>query len=297
VISRLVGRPSLPVIALPAVGAAHRPVIFLAGYDSAFPGGRNGSDPLVLRFSYRGIDANGRPHPYSATDTHQSLVASARLLAAQVQYVHRRDGRPIALVGESEGSLIVRYYLSHWPNEGVDTVVFTSPIVRAGRIYYPPPQAHAGWGIGTGWLLRGLLAGIGSTNRVPDSADEPFLRSLMDDAPLYRNEMLCPVPGVRMIAILPTADATAIPPGGFAEIEVIEVAGFHGLLIDRPAVLRIVLRFLIGASVRPPARWDYSIVHRIAGAWQAPALALRLNPTWHYGPLPDASFDRRACPH
>jgi hypothetical protein len=95
-----------------------------------------------------------------------------------------------------------------------------------------------------------------------------------------------------MIAILPTADATAIPPGSIAEIEVIEVAGFHGLLIDRPALLRIVVRFLIGASVAPPPRWDYSIVHRVAGAWQAPALALRLNPAWHNGPLPDAAFDQ-----
>lgn len=295
-IARFVGRPSLPVIALPAVGAAKRPVIFLAGYDSTFPGGRDGTDPQVLRYSYRGIDAHGRPRPYSASDTHQSLATSAGLLAAQVEYVHRRAGRPIALVGESEGSLIVRYYLSRWPHKAVDTAVFTSPIVRAGRVYYPPPQAGAGWGIGTGWLLRGLLAGIGSTNRVPDSADEPFLRSLMDDAPLYRNQMLCPVPGVRMIAILPTADATAIPPGSIAEIEVIEVAGFHGLLIDRPALLRIVIRFLIGASVAPPPRWDYSIVHRVAGAWQAPALALRLNPAWHNGPMPDAAFDRRACP-
>ena len=296
-VARFIGRPSLPVITLPEVSAAHHPVIFLAGYDSVFPGGRNGDDPMVLRYSYRGIDANGKPRPYSAADTHQSLVTSARLLAAQVEYVHRRDDRPIALVGESEGSLIVRYYLSRWPHDGVDTAVLTSPIVRAGRIYYPPPQDHAGWGIGTGWLLRGLLAGIGSTNRVPDTADEPFLRSLMDNAPLYRNEMLCPVPGVRMIAILPTADATAVPPGGIAEIEVIEVAGFHGVLLDRPALLHIVIRFLVGAAVDPPRRWDYSIVHRVAGAWQAPALALRLNPAWHNGPLPDASFDRRACPH
>lgn len=118
----------------------------------------------------------------------------------------------------------------------------------------------------------------------------------MDNAPFFRNEMLCPVPGVRMIAILPSADATAIPPGSVAEIPVVEVTGFHGLLLDQPTVLRTVLVFLIGGSVVPPSRWDYSVVHRIAGAWQAPALALDLNPVWQNGPLPDASFDRRACP-
>jgi hypothetical protein len=295
-ISRVVGRPPPPVIALPQVASAHRPVIFLAGYDSAFPGGTNSKNQPVVRFSYRGTDAKGMPRPYTAEDTHQSLVLSAGLLAEQVDKVHRRTGQPIALVGESEGSLILRYYLSHGSHPAVDTAILTSPIVRAGRTYYPPPQARAGWGVGTGWLLRGLLDAIGTTNRVPDSADEPFLRSLMDNAPFFRNEMLCPVPGVRMIAILPTADATAVPPGSLAEIPVVEVTGFHGLLIDRPAVLRTVLAFLIGRSVVPPARWDYSIVHRVAGAWQAPALALRLNPVWHNGPLPDASFDRQACP-
>lgn len=119
-----------------------------------------------MRFSYRGSDAHGQPLPYTAEDTHRSLVERAMLLAAQVDKVHRRTGKPIALVGESEGSLVARYYLSHSSHPEVDTAILTSPIVRAGRTYYPPPQAREGWGIGTGWLLRGPLAAIGSTNRV-----------------------------------------------------------------------------------------------------------------------------------
>ncbi|EEP74985.1 hypothetical protein MCAG_05312 [Micromonospora sp. ATCC 39149] len=38
--------------------------------------------------------------------------------------------------------------------------------------------------------------------------------SLLDTAPLFRNELLCPVPRVRMIALLPTTEVAPASPAG-----------------------------------------------------------------------------------
>lgn len=148
-----------------------------------------------------------------------------RLLAEQVERTHAATGRPIALVGESEGAMIVRYYLSRMRHPAVTKAVLTDALMRADRSYYPPPEARTGWGIGMGWLLRGLLVVPGGA--LP-SADDPFLRSLMDEAPLIRNEMLCPEPGVSMIAFLPVIDTLTLPPPGRPTIPLIEVTASTG---------------------------------------------------------------------
>ncbi len=267
-----------PIFDRPLAASVPYAVILLAGHDSAYDG-RAAADPRVRRFSYAGIDADGRPLPYSSRSTRQSLTRSALLLAAQIDVLHRRTGRPIALIGESEGAMVARTYLRDRPGSPVQVLMMFSPLARPGRVYYPPPEANSGWGIGTGWLLRGLFGVINLVSASDHTPDEPFIRSLIDDAPFYRYRTMCPVPGVRVIAFLPTVTAVEAPPGPYTGIPVIEVPAFHASFLGRATVSNEMVDFLSGQNLERPRR-EYGVMQRLGSAWQAPPLTITLNPVW-----------------
>ncbi|BCJ62413.1 hypothetical protein [Micromonospora endophytica] len=267
-----------PIFDRPLAASVPYAVILLAGHDSAYDG-REAADPRVRRFSYAGIDADGRPLPYSSRSTRQSLTRSALLLAAQIDVLHRRTGRPIALIGESEGAMVARTYLRDRPGSPVQVLMMFSPLARPGRVYYPPPEANSGWGIGTGWLLRGLFGVINLVSASDHTPDEPFIRSLIDDAPFYRYRTMCPVPGVRVIAFLPTVTAVEAPPGPYTGIPVIEVPAFHASFLGRATVSNEMVDFLSGQNLERPRR-EYGVMQRLGSAWQAPPLTITLNPVW-----------------
>jgi hypothetical protein len=267
-------------------------VIVLDGHDSQWDG-EPPADPRVERFSYQGLDARGRPLPYPPAATHRSLDSSSVLLAAQVDVLHRRTGRPVALVGQSEGAMVVRTYLEKLPAGPVTAAVMFSPLVQAGRTYYPPP-GHEGWGVAAGWELRALFWLAGLPQSVKDDPDEPFVRSVLIDAPFYRNRTLCPVPGVRMIAFLPTVSAAEAPPGEYSRIPVYQQPAFHGGLIGQRMVEDRVIAFLAGERVDQPRR-EYALLQRLGAAWQAPPLALSLNPVWSANREGDPARTGRVC--
>jgi hypothetical protein len=268
-------------------------VIGVAGHNSAYDGGPTG-DPRVERFSYAGLDERGRPRPYGADATHQSLETTATLLFYQAQALHRRTGRPVALIGNSEGSMASRLLLERFPDSPVKAVLMFSPLIRAGRGFYPPRQAATGWGLAAGWQLR-LIFWTGNAIR-PEGTDpdEPFLRSLMDNGPFYRFETMCPVPGVRMIAFLPTVSAAEAPPGDYTKIPVYQQPAFHGGLLSEPVVNDRIVEFLAGEPVAEP-RAEYPVLQRLGAAWQAPGLAVTLNPVWRDQVDPGAPFGPRLC--
>lgn len=270
-----------PVVREDLPGTIDHAVIVLAGYGSSYRGEPTG-DPLVERFSYRGLGAGGRPLPYPAEATRQSLRRSADLLSAQVDAAHRRTGLPVALVGQSEGAMVARTYLRQRPVSPVDTVLLFSPLVRAGRTYYPPPDEKQGWGLGAGWMLRGIFAVTNLTRENKDTPDIPFVRSILDEAPFYRTQTLCPVPGVLMVAFLPTVSAAEAPPGEYAKIPVYQAPAFHGGLLGRTVAQQRLVRILEGAVVNERRR-EYGPLQRLSAAWQAPPLALSVNPVWRAG--------------
>ena len=167
----------------------------------------------------------------------------------------------------SEGTLVVRRYLADTPDPSVDAVVLMSPLVQASRVYLPP-KSTSGWGTGTSWLLRGMLAAAGFTEGPPISPDEPFARSLLDDAVLYRNQMLCPVPGIRMVAFVPLADATVVPPHRYAHIPVVGLLDVHGGMLPRADVQRELLAFLTGGPARGHSGPALPIVQEAASGWR-----------------------------
>jgi hypothetical protein len=281
-----------PVVAQPLPENVKHAVIAIAGHDSGW-NGQPPVDPRVERFSYRGLDGQQRPLPYEPRDTHRSLGSGAALLAKQVDALHRRTGRPVALLGESEGAMVARTYLEKTPPGPVNVVLLFSPLVQPGRAYYPPP-GYDGWGVVAGWELRGIFAVANMPKRIKHNPDEPFVRSILKDAPFYRNRTLCPFGGVRMAAFLPTVSAVEAPPGEYTRIPSLLLPAFHGGVLRRQVASERAIDFLAGEAVGQPRR-EYPLLQRLGAAWQAPPLALDLNPVWSAARENDPAFTGRVC--
>ncbi|MCM0676107.1 hypothetical protein NCC78_15620 [Micromonospora phytophila] len=267
-------------------------VIVLAGFESSWDG-QPPVDPRVERFSYQGLDREGRPLPYPPQATHRSLDSSASLLAAQVERLHARTRRPVALAGESEGALVIRIYLEKLTPGPVEAAMLFSPLIWPGRAFYPRP-GYDGWGLVAGWQLRAIAAVTNLTKKVDNDPDEPFIRSVIVEAPFYRNRILCPVPQVRMIAFLPLVSAAEAPPGEYSRIPVVEVAALHGDLLARREIHEQAVDFLAGEHVEQ-SRQEYELLQRLGAAWQSPPLVLALNPIWFTNREGDPALSGRIC--
>ncbi|GIJ11557.1 hypothetical protein ACFFMR_14745 [Micromonospora andamanensis] len=282
-----------PVVTQRLPDRVRHTVIVLAGHDSSWDG-TPPADPRVVRYSYLGLDDQRRPRPYGPHATHRTLGSSAALLAEQIDEVHRRTRRPVALVGQSEGAMVISTYLETLPQGSpVDTALLFSPLIRPGRAYYPPP-GHSGWGVAAGWELRLLFGASNLFREVDSNPDEPFVRSVLAEAPFYRNRTLCPVAGVRMIAFLPTVSAVEAPPGEYSGIPVYKEPAFHGGLLGRHTVQDRLVDFIAGDQVEQ-ARDEYDLLQRTGAAWQAPELLLSLNPIWSTNREADPARTGRIC--
>lgn len=267
-----------------ATGANQVPVLIAAGYGSSW----DGSTPPDLpgpyqeeRFSYRGLGPGGRPLGYTGADTDRPLVQLERDMAIQVDTLHRRTGRPVSIVAESEGSLVAKAYLAADPGAPVANLVMVSPLVQPARVYYPP-TGEAGWGLAGGVALQGLSDTIGDVSPIDLSPTSPFLRSVVQEAPLLRPLLSCPLPGVRQFALLPLADALADPDPRSIRIPSIVLPAFHGGMLSNPTADRAIHRLLSGHQLVPTPGWALAdrVIRSAAAAWQVPELALPLNPAW-----------------
>jgi hypothetical protein len=157
-------------------------------------------------FSYRGLDAGGRPLPYSPQDTHRPLPALVREMASQVEALRSATGQDVDIVADSEGSVVAAAYVAGAADSPVDRTLLLSPLVEPGRVSFPE-RGEEGWGVATGWILRGVSGVVRATTSVEVAPDSPFSRSLVDEAPVLRDLLRCPPPGIDELALLPLADA------------------------------------------------------------------------------------------
>jgi hypothetical protein len=269
-----------PVAGTPPDGGGGPPVLIVSGFNSKLTGPEPAPIPGPydeVRFSYAGVDALGRPVPYSAAQTHRSLPDLVRLLVDQVSLLRRRAGRPVTIVAESEGSLVARVYMAAVRRPPVARVVLLSPLDQPGRVFYPP-SGHQGYGVATGEALGGLTDLLGHISPIELGADDPLFRSIVDHAGGLRGLLACPLPGTPENLIEPLADAVADPVGLSKTVPVTVVSAFHGgLLTDRLAE-QDVARLIAGKTITSGTALlgTEQILRLAGGAWQVPSLPLHL---------------------
>jgi hypothetical protein len=265
---------------------AGRPVLLVSGFGSRYDGQDDGIGDWAdeRRFSYRGVDGDGRPLPYQDADTYQDVSRSVALMARQVEAFRAEVQQPVTLVAESEGALIAKAYLMSHPDAPVDTLVLLSPLVEPGGAYYPP-AGDDGWGVAGGLGLRWITAVVRSLSPLDMTTDDGLFRSIADDAPAFREMLACPVDGVDQLAVFPLADAVAGAEPHLRGVPSAVVPAFHGGLADNPAVQRTI-RTVLQGGVSPDHGWwkaTDTVIRAGAAAWRVPLLPISVNPVWEAG--------------
>ncbi len=268
----------------PAAGATSgSPLLVVTGFNTEWDGRAKQSVRLAVpqrRFSYRGM-VDGVPQAYARADTHRSLRALARDLGAQVDEYHRVTGKPITLVAESEGALLAKAYVAATPRAPVRNLVVVSPLVEPGRVYYPR-AGEEGWGAFGKFEMEALAWALGGLSPVEVTPDTPFLRSIVDDAPAFRNLMSCALPGVRQAAVLPLDTGVSAPAPRRLDIPTVVVPGFHGGMLDDASTAAVVQQVVEGRDVGEDDGWSLAegVIQAGASAWQVPGLVTDVNDAW-----------------
>jgi hypothetical protein len=276
-----------------------QPIIFVNGFGSSYDGRRYrlfGSRRRSAYFSYNGLGPNGRPRAYSAVDTRQSLAISARFLATQIDRLNRRFHQSVTVIAESEGTMVARLYFATHPNAPVDRYIQTSPLIRPSRVYYPP-AGDSGFGLVAGWEAREILHLARLENpSMHIHADMPFLRSMVERAPLLRDQTLCPVPGVRNFMFIPLQGAMMAERGPLARIPWAALPGWHATLLVKGTVERDLRHLLKTGQLRKRTGWTFAfdMIRGAGAAWQSPALPLRFSP-WRAASGSDPAFGGYRC--
>jgi hypothetical protein len=246
------------------------------------------SGGIAQQFSYRGLDARGRPLPYRPAASNLPLPVLGDRIAAQVQRLHRDTGRPVDLVAESEGTLGVYAMLARHPHAPVGSIVLLSPIVAPGQVSYPAGN-QGGRGAVPGYALRAVVWFIGGLSSIGTSGAEQLINSVDSSGALYANDAARATRHhpLRWIAVVPLADSLTLPACSSLPAAAVVVPGLHGGLLGTPAVQQIVRSFLTGRSIpdRPSLRDAAEIVAQAAAAWRMPELVTPSPPC----PQPGAS--------
>ena len=253
------------------------PVLVVSGYGSTWDGGATHPIPgnfVEERFSYRGLDAGGRPRPYGSRDTVKTLVQLDRMLLSQIASLRRSTGRDVAVVAESEGALVAKTALLADPSALVADLVMASPLRQPGRVSYPTGGA-SGWGVGTAEAMRLLSDAFQGVAPIDLSPENPFLASLDQQAPLLAHAMACPLPHTRQFALLPLADATVVASAQKLPFPSVVLPAFHGGLLGSASGTKVVAAVLSHRPVTDDAllRLADTALSAAAGAWQVPTLA------------------------
>jgi hypothetical protein len=256
-----------------------RPVLIVGGFNSSWDGER--SDDLLgdgfdeRQFSYRGLDARGRPLPYVPNDTHRSLPVLVREMAREVEALRAATGQDVDIVADSEGSIIAAAYVLAAPDSPVRRTLLLSPLVEPGRVSFPE-RGEDGWGVATGWVLRGASAAVRAMTSVELAPDSPFTRTLVDEAPVLRGLLRCPPPGTDELALVPLADAVVSAHPSALAIDDSVVPAFHGGGLEHGTIRKAVALALDGEELPDLSVWSSAerLVSIASAAWQAPTLPL-----------------------
>jgi len=257
-------------------------LLIVLGLDSEWTGM---APPLALpgfqevMFSYRGLNAHDLPLPYPRAATHLPLREVADKIANQVRALVRRGANPIWVLADSEGSLGTQIYLASHPGAPVQRVVFTSPEVAPAQVYYPP-RNQSGWGVVSGWVLRGWYKYL-ETMGWP-KALEIVMRSVLEHGPLVARLERCPMSAAPHEVLLPL-DTTVTMPFGLRSWIPIKVAGLtHGTMISATKFNSEVRRVLLREPLQQSRWWEAAtwLGRAVGASFQLPPLNERLPEAW-----------------
>ena len=241
---------------------------------------------VAEQFSYRGLDAQGRPLPQGPVASDLPLSVLGDRIAAQVQKLHQQTGRPVDLVGESEGTLGIYAMLARHPGVPVGSIVLLSPIVAPGQVSYPL-DSHGGRGDVPGYALQAVVWFIGGLSPFGTSGAEALINSVDRDGAQYaqgaaRQTRHHPL---RWMAVVPLADSLTLPACQLPQHTLV-VPALHGGLLGNPGVQQAVRSFLSGGDVhdQPPMQDAAEIVAQAAAAWRMPELVTSSPPCPAYLP-------------
>jgi len=263
------------------LGGTGKPVLVVKGFGGSYSGGKTysfGPEFVVRRYSYAGLDHLGRPLPYGPEETAGSMTALTTIMDEQVRALNSATQQSVTIVAESEGSLIAERYIAR-PGVPVDQLIVLSPIVGPGAVYYPP-RGQDGWGVASGWGLRGLASLMSAVSPLHFEADAPIVRTVVDEPATFRET--CSMGSVARVEFLPLADALAGRVEGASAADVKVVTAFHGGLLGDRGV-RTAIRSLLLKEPLTSSRSMRAIdtfVWAGAGAWRVPDLFPTLNPAW-----------------
>lgn len=282
VVTEETGRPLGPA-PFPEAGPGKRPVLVAAGLYSRF----DPRPPLHLprgheawRFSYQGLDDRGRPRSYDAADTLQPVMVSARKMAEQVDRLYRAYREPVTVVAESEGALVARAYLNQIPgaDRRVDRLVTLEMHPGVAGVYLPE-LGRQGWGVGTGWLLRGVAGVVDEMAPFPATVDTPLMRDMVDCRRMLDRVVAAPLPpAIEELSVGALADWVDRPFGAVLPLRIVNAP--HTGLIERPGVQATITGFLLGAELPPPMSTSHvaSLISAASSPWRVPDLDGELFP-------------------
>jgi hypothetical protein len=283
-----------PARAGDAAANAANPVLEIAGFGSwccgqdralakALPG------TLVRQFSYLGTDSHGQPLPYGWKASNLPLPELGDRIAAQLWRLHEQTGKPVDIVAESEGTLGLDAMLAQHPDAPVGSVVLLSPIVAPGQYGYK----GTGSSLVTKDELNALIWFVGGLSPFGSSGAQTLISSVNNVGARFASAAAEHAP-VRMLEVIPLADAVTLPPCPLPR-NVVVIPAFHGELLGDPVALRAVRRFLTDRSVTGVSslRTTAEIMAAAASAWRMPESA-GPSPPCTSAPGRPASGHRRA---
>jgi hypothetical protein len=257
------------------VGAGHHPVLEIAGFGSWCCGqnqvlAKALPRTVVQQFSYLGTNSRGQPRPYGPKAGNMPLPVLGDRIAAQVQRLHVRTGKPVDIVAESEGTLGVDAMLARHPDAPVGSVVLLSPIVAPGQYGY---RGGSGTGLVTGDELHALIWFVGGLSPFGTAGAQTLISSVNSVGARFAAAAAHHAP-VRLLEVVPLADAVTLPACPLPP-NVVVIPAFHGELLSNPAALQTVRRFLTGRTVTgvPGLRATAEIMAAAAAAWRMPESA------------------------
>jgi hypothetical protein len=271
---------------IPTTGSGH-PVLAVTGFNSRWsPGSPTVFPPGFVgwRYSYRGVGAEGAFLPYGPQDTLQPLLVSAARMSREVDALYQAYGRPVSIVAESEGALVTRVYLVSYyrpASHHVDRVIILDMPLGLSTAYFPPRGAQ-GWGVGSGWSLRGVTAIVQQLGPLQVSTDAPLFWDIANCGPLIKRAATDPPPlGVDEITIEALADAVDDGASHVPASRSYVVVSAHGGLMSNPAVRTLIDAGLSGTPV-PAAgagvgTWVVRTISALSSPWRTPGLVPGLN--------------------